>query len=75
MNDVSIDRSKWHKPTYAGHYDDRATVYEGIRTRCNNCETSFVFQPEEQKFAFEVEKKYPGWLPSLCPVCRERART
>jgi hypothetical protein len=69
---VKIDRTKWRKPTYRGHYDERATCYEGISTRCRRCESSFVFLPEEQKVAFELSKRYPGWLPSLCPECRDR---
>ncbi len=64
-----IDRSKWHKPSYLGHYDENATHYEGIRSRCLKCETSFVFSALEQKQAFEVEHRYPGHLPSLCPTC------
>lgn len=67
-----IDRSKWNKPTYQGHYDDRALFYEGIRCRCRKCEKSFVFGELEQKEAFEVSGKYPGWLPSLCSTCHSQ---
>ncbi len=67
-----IDRSKWNKPTYQGHYDDRALFYEGIRCQCRKCEKSFVFGELEQKEAFEVSKKYPGWQPSLCSMCHSQ---
>jgi hypothetical protein len=66
-----IDRSKWHKPTYLGHYDERATHYEGIACRCKRCGVSFVFSAESQKHAFEFQHQYPGWLPSLCTTCCE----
>jgi hypothetical protein len=67
--DPIIDRSKWHKPSYLGHYDENATHYEGIRSRCLKCGASFVFTAQEQKQAFEIEHRYPGYLPSLCPPC------
>lgn len=70
MNElVPIDRSKWNKPTYDGHYDAAATCYEGISCRCRKCERSFVFSAAEQQKRFELEGKYPGWLPSLCQSC------
>lgn len=67
--DPIIERSKWHKPSYLGHYGESATHYEGIRTRCLKCGTSFVFSARDQKQAFETEHRYPGFLPSLCPTC------
>ena len=69
--DPKIDRSKWHKPTYLGHYDENATHYEGLQTRCLKCGMSSVFSAQAQKQAFEVEHRYPGYLPTLCPVCSE----
>jgi hypothetical protein len=66
---VPIDRSKWNKPTYDGHYDAGAKFYEGISCRCRKCETLFVFSATEQQEKFEQEGKYPGWLPSLCQNC------
>lgn len=68
---LEIDRSKWHKPTYLGHYDERATHYEGIACRCKKCGLPFVFSAESQKHAFEFEHRYPGWLPTLCKTCSE----
>ena len=70
-NSPEIDRSKWHKPTYLGHYDEHATHYEGIACRCKKCGLSFAFSAESQKHAFEVEHRYPGWLPTLCSTCNE----
>ena len=70
----AIDRTKWHKPTHSGHYDERATHYEGIACRCKKCEQSFVFSAEAQKHAFELEQRYPGWLPTLCSTCHTRWR-
>ncbi len=66
---VKIDRTKWQKPSYLGHYDENATHYEGLRKRCSRCEISFVFSANAQKVAFEEEKRYPGWLPTLCASC------
>ncbi|WP_155920420.1 hypothetical protein [Methylobacter luteus] len=68
---IEIDRSKWHKPSYLGHYDEKATHYEGLRARCLKCGKSFVFSAEAQKQAFEVEQRYPCWLPTLCPTCSQ----
>ena len=66
---LKIDRSKWHKPSYTGHYDEESVFYEGIRIRCRKCEQSFVFTEQAQKDAFETEQRYPGWSPSLCLSC------
>ena len=71
MKDIGIERSEWQKPEYLGHYDEGANYYEGIRCRCNNCGDSFVFSAKEQKIEFEMNKKYPGWLPLLCNQCSE----
>ncbi|MED5238980.1 MULTISPECIES: hypothetical protein [unclassified Alcanivorax] len=68
---VPIDRTKWKKSTYSGHYDDGADYYEGIRCKCLRCERSFVFAPKEQKETFEEKGKFPGWLPALCQECNE----
>jgi hypothetical protein len=65
-----IDRSKWHKPTYEGHYDNHATEYEGIRCKCRRCESSFIFAPEEQKRQFEGLGRFPFWVPTLCEQCQ-----
>jgi hypothetical protein len=65
-----IDRSKWQKPSYGGHYDEIATEYEGIRCRCDKCEGSFVFEPEEQKRQFELLGRFPFWIPRLCSNCQ-----
>jgi len=65
-----IDRKKWNKPHYEGHYDGRATEYEGIRCRCEKCGGSFVFKPEEQKRQFELLGRYPFWKPTLCQDCQ-----
>jgi hypothetical protein len=65
----NIDRSKWQKAKYLGHYDERATNYEDIRTGCMKCENSFIFSAQTQKIAFETDKRYPGWLPTLCLTC------
>jgi hypothetical protein len=67
-----IDRSKWNKPTYEGHYDTLAVEYEGLSCRCKRCETSFIFVPIEQKIQFEELGRYPFWLPSLCNECQEK---
>lgn len=65
-----IDRSKWQKPSYGSHYDERATEYEGIRCKCQRCDVSFVFEPEEQKRQFESLVRFPFWVPRLCARCQ-----
>jgi hypothetical protein len=68
----AIDKSQWSKASLnssGGHYDDRATHYENISYRCKKCEVSCVFSAEDQKRAYEIEKRFVWWLPSLCPPC------
>jgi hypothetical protein len=69
---IPIERSKWQKPIYQGHYDEQAEFYEGIRCRCRKCELSFVFTASQQRDSFERNGKYPGWQPSLCPKCHSK---
>ena len=68
-----IDKTKWSKSSQnssGGHYDERATEYEGISYSCVKCGISHVFTPEEQKIKYEVEKKYVWWLPCRCSKCQ-----
>jgi hypothetical protein len=67
-----IDRSLWSKSSRnssGGHYDERASHYENISYRCRKCFAECVFSDEAQKVAYEVEKKFVWWLPSLCAKC------
>src|SRR5471032_564072 len=68
---VPIDRVAWSPSSRRslGHYDETATEYEGIRCRCYGCGLSFVCSAEEQRNAYEVQKRHVSWLPKLCPVC------
>jgi hypothetical protein len=68
---VPISRENWSAASQrnGGQYDERAAVYEGIRYQCHTCSTSFVFTPQAQQFAFEVEKKFVWWRPVYCSVC------
>jgi hypothetical protein len=69
---VPINRKAWSESSQkssGGHYDDHAGYYEGIACRCFHCSISYVFTPEEQKLAYEIEKKYVWWLPTLCAIC------
>jgi hypothetical protein len=75
MKFEQINRELWSRSSQrssAGHYDSLATHYEGIAYRCLACEASCVFTPEEQKVAYEVNKKFVWWQPRLCAVCRVR---
>ena len=71
--DIFIDRTAWSRSSQRsdGHYDARAMKYEGMRCKCRRCEASFVFTPEQQQCAYEVEKKYVWWTPSLCEHCQD----
>ncbi len=71
---VPIDRTAWSTSSQrtAGHYDELAQEYEGIRCPCRGCEKSFVLTAAEQQHAYEVEKKYVWWRPTLCSICRTR---
>lgn len=68
---VPIDRVAWSPSSRRslGHYDENATEYEGIRCRCYGCGLSFVCRAEEQRNAYEVQKRHVSWLPKLCPMC------
>lgn len=68
---VPIDRGAWSASSRQsiGHYDADAREYEGIRCRCYGCGISFVCSAEEQRNAYEVEKRHVSWLPKLCPTC------
>jgi hypothetical protein len=68
-----IDRSLWSKSSQkssGGHYDERASHYENISYRCCKCFAGCVFLDEAQKIAYEIEKKFVWWLPSLCAKCQ-----
>ncbi len=68
---VPIDRGAWSPSSRRslGHYDEGATKYEGIRCQCYKCRISFVCSPEEQRDAYEGQKKHVRWLPKFCPAC------
>ena len=71
---VPIDRSSWSPASQrssGGHYDERASHYEGIAYRCRACSKACVFSPEQQKLAYEVRKKFVWWLPALCQQCAD----
>lgn len=72
--DVPINRAAWSPSSQrsAGRYDERAQAYENIRCPCRGCGHSFVLTAAAQQIAFEVEKKYVWWLPSLCAACTSR---
>lgn len=72
--DVPINRAAWSVSSQrsSGRYDERAVAYENLRCACGGCGQSFVLTAEAQQRAFEVEKKYVWWLPSLCAVCASR---
>jgi hypothetical protein len=69
---IPIDRSKWTVGSQrsGGHYDANATEYEGIRWQCSICTQSFVFTPEQQRQAYEVEKRFVWYKPTVCSACK-----
>lgn len=70
---VPISRDRWSAESQrnGGPYE-RADTYEGIRYQCRTCSISFVFTPQAQQFAFEVEKRFVWWRPFYCPACAAR---
>lgn len=68
---VPIERANWTVASQrnGGQYDTRATEYEGICCKCLDCTQSFVFTPDAQKHAFEVEKRFVWYVPKHCPEC------
>ena len=71
---IPINRSLWKKSTYQGHYDEHAEFYEGIRCRCVKCGGSFIFSAVEQRDSFEIDGKFPRWVPTLCQSCNSLLR-
>lgn len=74
---VLIDRNSWSKSSQnslGSHYDERASHYENISYRCRKCFAGCVFSDEAQKIAYEVEKKFVWWLPSLCAQCQSEVK-
>lgn len=72
-----INRSLWSKSSQnssGGHYAERAGHYENISYRCRKCFAGCVFSDEAQKVAYEIEKKFVWWLPSLCAKCQSEVR-
>jgi hypothetical protein len=72
---IPIDRSQWSPSSQrsnGGQYDAAATHYEGIAYRCRGCESSCVFSAEAQRQAYEVEKRFVSWFPTLCDPCLKR---
>jgi len=69
---IPIDRSKWTVASQrnGGQYDRSASEYEGIRWRCSICTQSFVFTPEQQQHAYEVEKRFVWYTPKVCSACK-----
>lgn len=71
---VAIDRNEWSRSSQnssGGHYDDEAVEYENIAYRCRKCFAGCVFSAEAQKDAYEVQKRFVWWLPSLCAQCHK----
>jgi hypothetical protein len=71
---VLIDKSKWSDSSrrsseYSGQFLNVEYYSESIGYRCKKCSLHCVFTPEEQKVAFEEDKKIIHYVPSLCPEC------
>ncbi|WP_442498735.1 zinc-ribbon domain containing protein [Methylobacter sp. sgz302048] len=72
---VRIDKSKWSNSSrisseYTGQFKNDDFYAESIGYRCHKCFQAFSFTPEEQKYAYEVDKKIIHYVPSLCPKCK-----
>ena len=69
----AIEKAQWSRSSQrssGGHYDERARFYENIGYRCKKCFAACVFTAESQKHAYETQKKFVDWLPSLCDSCQ-----
>ena len=69
---VKIERENWSrssKRSFGGQYDRRATEYEGIAYSCRKCGVPTTYTAEQQKYDYEVLKKYVWRVPSLCSKC------
>ena len=74
---VKIDKDKWSSSSrrsseYTGQFKNEDFYTESIGYRCHKCFQACVFTPEEQKKAYEVNKKIIHYVPSLCPECRAK---
>lgn len=83
MCSTSMDRSQWSHASkksagyydtgeYAGNYDSKAAYYENIAFICAKCESPSIFSAEEQKYVYEVKKKFIRWFPTSCYDCRQK---
>lgn len=74
---VPINRGAWSPQSQrtSGHYDQYAVEYEGIRCHCRGCHISFVLSAQAQQVAYEVERRFVWWLPTLCPKCAAQLAT
>ncbi|WP_444931495.1 hypothetical protein ACJJIF_06880 [Microbulbifer sp. SSSA002] len=73
--EFEIDKSKWSdssQKSSGGHYDSRATHYENISYSCRTCSCSCVFSAQDQKEAYEIQKRFVWWIPSRCSKCQEK---
>ena len=76
---TKIDREKWSESSrrsseYTGQFKDEEFYFESIGYRCKKCCCSSSFSPEQQKVAYEIDKKIIHYVPSLCPDCKEKYR-
>lgn len=82
VHPIPMDRSQWSHASkrsagyydsweYAGNYDSKTTYYENLAFVCVKCGSPSIFSAEEQKYAYEVKKKFIRWFPTCCTACRQ----
>lgn len=74
---VKIDKGKWSNSSrrsseYTGQFLNADCYSESIGYSCKKCFRHCVFTPEEQKIAFEEDKKIIHYVPSLCSECAKK---
>jgi hypothetical protein len=74
---VKIDREKWSESSrrsaeYTGQFKSEEFYFESIGYRCKKCFCNHSFSPEQQKTAYEIDKKIIHYVPAHCPECKEK---
>ncbi|MGL4666984.1 MAG: zinc-ribbon domain containing protein [Saezia sp.] len=70
---VPVDRAKLSEASQRS-YGSYNEYYEDIPYTCAQCSRPSVFTADEQKYAFEVQKRYMWQKQLLCVTCHEASK-